>query len=75
MASRALPLSRPVSTASRTPAASQSGASVLACCRARISVGAISAACAPASTATSIAISATMVLPEPTSPCSSRSMR
>ena len=45
------------------------------CWRARISVGAIRAACAPASTIDAAASSATTVLPEPTSPCSSRSMR
>ena len=47
--------SRPVSSASRTPAASASGAMVAKCWRARSSVGAISAACAPASTAVSMA--------------------
>ena len=45
------------------------------CWRARISVGAISAAWPPASTTRAMASSATTVLPEPTSPCSSRSMR
>ena len=45
------------------------------CWRARISVGAISAAWPPASTAASMARSATSVLPEPTSPCSSRFIR
>ncbi len=45
------------------------------CWRARISVGAISAAWPPASTALAMASSATTVLPEPTSPCSRRSMR
>ena len=45
------------------------------CWRARISVGAISAAWRPASTALAMASSATTVLPEPTSPCSRRSMR
>ena len=48
---------------------------VAKCWRARISVGAISAAWPPASTARAMASSATTVLPEPTSPCSSRSMR
>ena len=42
------------------------------CCAASTSVGASSAACPPESTTVSIARSATMVLPEPTSPCSSR---
>ena len=45
------------------------------CWRARISVGAISTPCPPASTATASAISATSVLPAPTSPCNSRFMR
>ena len=42
------------------------------CCSARISVGAMNATCRPFSIATSEAISATMVLPAPTSPCNSR---
>ena len=42
------------------------------CWVASTSVGASSAACAPASTTESMARSATTVLPEPTSPCSSR---
>ena len=42
------------------------------CCSASVSVGAISAAWPPDSTARSIAYSATTVLPEPTSPISSR---
>ncbi len=42
------------------------------CCEARTSVGASSAAWPPESTAASIARSATIVLPEPTSPWSSR---
>ena len=45
------------------------------CWRARSSVGAISAAWPPASTTSAMANSATTVLPEPTSPCSSRSIR
>ena len=45
------------------------------CCLASSSVGAISAACSPASATRSIAMSATRVLPDPTSPCSSRSIR
>ena len=51
-----------------------SRASVAACWRASTSVGAISAAWAPASIARSIAAAATTVLPLPTSPCSSRSI-
>ena len=46
--------------------------SVPKCCSASVSVGAISAACLPASAARSIAYRATSVLPEPTSPISSR---
>ena len=46
---RSLPFSRPVRIATRRPARSASGAMVLMCWRARISVGAISAACLPAS--------------------------
>ena len=46
--------------------------SVAKCCSASVSVGAISAAWPPCSTARSIACSATTVLPEPTSPISSR---
>ena len=75
MASRAEPFSRPVRMAMRIPAASQSGAMVEKCWRARISVGAMIAAWQPASIAVAIAISATMVLPEPTSPCNRRIMR
>ena len=51
-----------------------SAESVRKCCCTSNSVGAISAACVPASAARNIAISATSVLPEPTSPCSSRSI-
>ena len=45
------------------------------CWRARISVGAMKAAWRPASITVAAASSATTVLPEPTSPCSRRSMR
>ena len=65
----------PVSSTQPSPAASQSGLSVLKCCAASNSVGAISADCAPLSAIAAIAISATTVLPEPTSPCSRRDMR
>ena len=68
-------VSRPVSSASLKPAASAKRRMRSKCWRARISVGAISAACRPASTTLAMASSATIVLPEPTSPCSSRSMR
>ncbi len=59
----------------RTPAAFAMGSSDAMCWRQRISVGAISAPCEPASTAPSSASIATAVLPAPTSPCSRRSMR
>ncbi|MBW3551409.1 MAG: class A beta-lactamase-related serine hydrolase, partial [Proteobacteria bacterium] len=51
---RSAPLSRPVRSVISSPAASASGRSPAACCRARISVGAIMAACPPASTAASM---------------------
>ncbi len=57
------------STGSAPPS---SESSVRWCCSASVSVGAISAAWAPFSTARSIASSATTVLPLPTSPISSR---
>ena len=43
-----------------------------ACCSASSSVGAMTPACAPCSTARRAASAATTVLPEPTSPCTSR---
>ena len=46
VALRSRPFSRPVRIATRSPARSASGAMVAKCWRARISVGAISAACA-----------------------------
>jgi hypothetical protein len=49
-----------------------SACSVAKCCSASVSVGAMSAACIPCSTARSIACSATTVFPEPTSPMSRR---
>ena len=73
----------PVSSATRVPRSvppsrprSASGPSIAVierwCCWASTSVGASSAAWPPESTTVSIARSATTVLPEPTSPCSSR---
>ena len=62
----------PVSSAAGTSAPGISAWSVAKCCSASVSVGAMSAACIPCSTARSIACSATTVLPEPTSPISSR---
>ncbi len=72
MRSRAAPLTLPVSSATGTGARR---ARVRRCCCASTSVGASRAAWAPASTARSMASSATSVLPDPTSPCSSRSIR
>ena len=69
---RALPLTLPVIHATRMPSGSSQPISLRKCCSARISVGAISAHCQPASMATAAASAATTVLPEPTSPCSSR---
>ena len=42
------------------------------CWRAKISVGAMNAVCSPFSAAITAATAATTVLPDPTSPCSSR---
>ena len=56
----------------RTGSPSSMRVTVAKCWRARISVGAIMQAWKPLSTASSIDISATIVLPLPTSPCSSR---
>ena len=64
--------SRPVSSATRKPVPNSQPSSVRMCCSARISVGAISATWKPFSMATNAASEATMVLPDPTSPCSSR---
>ena len=61
----------PVKSTTLTPSGTCPAIDV-ACCAASTSVGASSAACFPASTAWSIAKSATSVLPEPTSPCRSR---
>ena len=62
----------PVSSAAWTSSPGISFCSVAKCCSASVSVGAISAAWPPDSTARSIAYSATTVLPEPTSPISRR---
>ena len=62
----------PVSSAAGTASPGISAWSVAKCCSASVSVGAISAACMPCSTARSIACRATTVLPEPTSPISRR---
>ncbi len=62
----------PVSSASVTGSPPSRRWIVAKCCSASVSVGAISAAWQPCSTARSIAYSATTVLPLPTSPISSR---
>ena len=72
IASRCLPFLLPVSQATVTPSGASQPTSFLRCCSARISVGAISAHCQPASIARAAASAATTVLPEPTSPCSRR---
>ena len=69
---RAAPLVDPVSSATRKRDACSSREMFMKCCSARISVGAMNATCRPFSIATSAASSATIVLPAPTSPCSSR---
>ena len=63
----------PVSSATRNrERVEQPRESSRKCWSARISVGAMNATCRPFSIATTAASSATMVLPAPTSPCSSR---
>ena len=62
----------PVSSVIRKREDSSSLRIVMKCCSARISVGAMNATWNPFSIATTAAISATIVLPDPTSPCSSR---
>ncbi len=64
----------PVRKASRMPSGSSTTAAFSACWRARSSVGAITAACPPSSTARRQAMKATRVFPEPTSPCSRRAI-
>ncbi len=66
---------RPSSTSGMMPSGASRRASVVACCSVSSSVGAMSAAWCWFSSATSIASSATTVLPVPTSPISSRCMR
>ena len=62
----------PVSSAACSSSPGMSDCSVAKCCSASVSVGAMSAACAPCSTARSIAYRATTVFPDPTSPISRR---
>ena len=80
---RSLPVTRFVSSSTdngrspnRFPAGTSNPDSIrrtlVACCSASTSVGAISAPWCPPSTAASNAVTATTVLPDPTSPCNSR---
>ncbi|KAG1436447.1 hypothetical protein G6F56_013552 [Rhizopus delemar] len=71
---RALPVTLPASQAMRTPSGSSQPRRLLRCCSASSSVGAANATCLPCSTASIAASAATTVLPEPTSPCTSRSI-
>ena len=64
----------PTSSVTLTPKGSRRSASVAACCRARISVGASMALCQPFWAAYQMAAAATSVLPLPTSPCNRRFM-
>ena len=72
---RDLPLSLPVRMEMLMPIFFARGASVWKCWRARSSVGAMKATCPPDSMTEQEAMKATMVLPEPTSPCRRRIMR
>ena len=69
---RMRPLRLPLSQAVVMPSGASQPTSLAKCCSARISVGAISAHCQPLWMAMAAASAATTVLPEPTSPCSSR---
>ncbi|MNN37120.1 hypothetical protein D3C81_1510520 [compost metagenome] len=71
---RALPVTLPASQVTRTPSGSSQARRLSRCCSANSSVGAASATCLPRSTASMPASAATTVLPEPTSPCTRRSM-
>ena len=71
---RSLAFWLPVSHAVLIPSGSSQVMSLRKCCSAKISVGAISAHCQPASMHRLAASAATTVLPEPTSPCSRRCM-
>ena len=64
--------SDPDSHAMSTPTPASQLESLRQCCSARISVGAMNATCRPLSIACSAASAATIVLPEPTSPCRRR---
>ena len=63
-----------MSQATCTPKGASHCTSLRRCCSAKISVGAIRAHCQPASMQLHAASAATTVLPDPTSPCSSRCM-
>ena len=64
----------PVTSATGMPSGRNHRSKFFACCSASSSVGAISAACSPQPTARAAAAPATTVLPQPTSPCTSRTM-
>ena len=64
----------PVRRPTGMPAGASMAARVLQCCSAKISVGAIMAHCQPDRTASQAQPAATAVLPEPTSPWTSRFM-
>ena len=66
--------SDPVTSATGMSSARNQRSKFLACCSASSSVGAMSAACNPLPTARAAAAAATTVLPQPTSPCTSRTM-
>mmetsp|Transcript_14679 Transcript_14679/g.37704 ORF Transcript_14679/g.37704 Transcript_14679/m.37704 type:complete len:347 (+) Transcript_14679:1033-2073(+) len=75
-AARVLPVSTAAVGAGRPPSRSRCrrASRFFLCCATSTSVGAIRAACQPAAAAASIPRNAMMVLPDPTSPCSRRSM-
>jgi hypothetical protein len=64
----------PLTSVTSWPSGPSSAVSVAACWRASRSVGASSAAWPPVSATNAMAAAATAVLPEPTSPCNSRSI-
>ena len=64
----------PVTSATGIPSGLNQRSKFFACCSASNSVGAMSAACNPLPTARAAAAAATTVLPQPTSPCTSRTM-
>ncbi|MNU63146.1 hypothetical protein D3C71_523910 [compost metagenome] len=72
--SRALPFCLPASQPTLMPRGASQLAKLTACCSASSSVGAISPTWQPLPMACSAAKAATSVLPEPTSPCTSRIM-